>query len=169
MRNKKAISPLIATVLVIGFTIVLAALIIQWGGALFRESTEETGLTAKAQIACSTQVKFDITEVTTTADSNVYKVRITNNADKEISGILVRFHFPNSGDVLTKDDKDTSAPITPFGSNTYILDINDLNPPEGEDADEIEVIPKVTPEEGAEPVTCPIESAKKAQVTVVTS
>ena len=42
--KKRGISPLIATVLIIGFTIVLAALVMQWGSGLFeniRAGSEE--------------------------------------------------------------------------------------------------------------------------------
>ena len=41
--KKRGISPLIATVLLIGFTIVLAALVFRWGGQFFNSQTEQTG------------------------------------------------------------------------------------------------------------------------------
>ena len=41
MRDKKGISPLIATVLVIGFTIVLAALVLTWGQDLFKDMQDD--------------------------------------------------------------------------------------------------------------------------------
>jgi|GEM_PF-1918231 len=52
-RCKKGISPLIATVLIIGFTIVLAALVITWGGDLFKGIQDETGKTADLSTKCS--------------------------------------------------------------------------------------------------------------------
>ena len=39
---KRGISPLIATVLIIGFTIVLAAVVIRWGGDFLTGTTEES-------------------------------------------------------------------------------------------------------------------------------
>ena len=59
-KNKKGISPLIATVLLIGFTIVLAALVMRWGGTLFRETTQTTGCESQGRIACSSQVDISV-------------------------------------------------------------------------------------------------------------
>lgn len=39
--NKKAISPVIATILLITFTVVLAVLILQWGQNVFKNNTQE--------------------------------------------------------------------------------------------------------------------------------
>ena len=59
-KNKKGISPLIATVLLIGFTIVLAALVMRWGGTLFRETTQTTGCESQGRIACISQVEISV-------------------------------------------------------------------------------------------------------------
>lgn len=40
--NKKAVSPLIATVLIIGFTVALSAIVMTWGGVFMREEVEES-------------------------------------------------------------------------------------------------------------------------------
>ena len=42
--KKRGISPLIATVLIIGFTIVLAAAIFQWGGSLVNKLKQDSEL-----------------------------------------------------------------------------------------------------------------------------
>ena len=42
--KKRGISPLIATVLIIGFTIVLAAVVIQWGGFLVNKLKQDSEL-----------------------------------------------------------------------------------------------------------------------------
>ncbi len=69
-KNKKGISPLIATVLLIGFTIVLAALVMRWGGTLFRETTQTTGCEAQGRIACSSQVDISVGTIGECIDVN---------------------------------------------------------------------------------------------------
>ncbi len=59
-KNKKGISPLIATVLVIGFTIVLAAMVITWGTRLFKTTVEETEAESKFTLACTTGLKVEV-------------------------------------------------------------------------------------------------------------
>ena len=52
MSDKKGISPLIATVLIIGFTIVLAVLVITWISGTVEETTETTDCMTEAQQVC---------------------------------------------------------------------------------------------------------------------
>jgi flagellin-like protein len=52
VNNKKGISPLIATVLIIGFTIVLAVLVITWISGTVEDTTTETDCMADAQKIC---------------------------------------------------------------------------------------------------------------------
>lgn len=56
---KKGISPLIATVLIIGFTVSLAAVIMTWGSSFVKNLQEETKLSADRSMAC-TQATFEI-------------------------------------------------------------------------------------------------------------
>src|SRR3989338_9180439 len=53
MSKRKGISPLIATVLVIGFTIVIAAMVITWGTKLFKDTAEETGKLSVFNLLCN--------------------------------------------------------------------------------------------------------------------
>ena len=52
MNNKKGISPLISTVLIIGFTIVLAVLVITWISGTVDDTTSETDCMTDAQNIC---------------------------------------------------------------------------------------------------------------------
>ena len=60
MKNKRGISPLIATVLIIGFTIVLAALVITWGTNLFQKTVAETETASNFNLACTTGLKLKV-------------------------------------------------------------------------------------------------------------
>src|SRR3989344_1037796 len=83
MRNtKRGISPLIATVLIIGFTIVLAALVIQWGGGLFKGVQERTGATAELSEKCATQLtNLEIERPTKSPDEVFVTIDNKNNLD----------------------------------------------------------------------------------------
>ncbi len=60
--KKKAVSPLIATVLLIGFTVALVALLIVWGTNYLQETAEKEGATAEGELECQT-VDFTIQSV----------------------------------------------------------------------------------------------------------
>ena len=88
-KNKKGISPLIATVLVIGFTIVLAAMVITWGTKLFKTTTEETGKTSQFNLLCTTGYDIEYSAKKGTGNE-VGKIVILakNKNDKKIGGFL---------------------------------------------------------------------------------
>ena len=54
--KKRGISPLIATILIIGFTIVLAALIMTWGMDLYKSIKEEQELKAETELICASKI-----------------------------------------------------------------------------------------------------------------
>jgi len=85
---KRGISPLIATVLIIGFTIILAGAIIQWGGSLFeniRQQSEEKALT---KLTCVRDINFDIKQACDLKNSVL--ITIDNKGEIEIKGLIVR-------------------------------------------------------------------------------
>ncbi len=57
---KKGLSPLIATVLLIGITISMAALVMVWGQNLVKQTTEETGESATTEIKCISRVTLEL-------------------------------------------------------------------------------------------------------------
>jgi len=54
MLNKKGISPLIATVLIIGFTIIIAVLVINWINNLVGDQATIVDCTTEAMKKCNT-------------------------------------------------------------------------------------------------------------------
>ena len=59
MRNKKGISPLIATVLLIGFTVALAGIVITWGSNFVKNITSGTEERTESTLACAGDLNFD--------------------------------------------------------------------------------------------------------------
>jgi flagellin-like protein len=95
--GKKGISPLVATVLIIGFTVALAMIIIAWM-AFIRDVQETTETSAVTQIICANDVMFKITNVCETATDGTYKVTIQNDGTKKIESFNARF-FEAADDV----------------------------------------------------------------------
>jgi len=93
VMNKKGISPLIATVLLIGFTIVLAALVIRWGSELFSSQIKTQTCDNEATISCTSDVDIDLTQATFNTVTDTLTVSLVSNGKKEIKGgYIVRLH-----------------------------------------------------------------------------
>ena len=78
--NKKGISPLIAIVLLIAFTVAVGSLLSAWLGTLSGTQMEKTGEISEKQILCSRSV-MDITQVKFGTISNV-TLRHTHGTEK---------------------------------------------------------------------------------------
>jgi len=94
--NKKAISPIIATVLLIGFAIALGALVMNWGKSYVEEQITATDEQYKSQQLCDTYVDFAIKEIAGrprlcyTISSNTLLINYTiENKGKQIEGFKI--------------------------------------------------------------------------------
>ncbi|MDP2907385.1 MAG: hypothetical protein Q8O03_05585 [Nanoarchaeota archaeon] len=117
--KKKGISPLIATVLIIGFTVALAAIIITWSTGFTKKMQEQTEQTANTQVICATDVIFSIESVCKCTSGYIYKVLIQNDGQQEIKSWKVRLYETSS----TVDSSPVVAPtpqtLAAFGIQLY--------------------------------------------------
>jgi len=153
-KNKKGISPLIATVLIIGFTIVLAALVIQWGGDLFKGFQEETGKSAELSTKCSYLLTG--VDVTKPANGIIFDngkknatLIVDNNNPNEImiTGVKLKAYVGGeayTSEMITKEIKAGDARLV-FG------EIKDM--PDGSEAEKVAVFAYINTESG-EPAMC---------------
>jgi|SRR3989344_4963824 len=131
--EKRGISPLIATVLIIGFTIVLAATIFQWGGSLVEKlkGQSEEGLT---KITCATDVNIDIKQACDMINSVL--LTVDNKGNIPVKGLTVRL-IGEKTDV----QKVENSEIDPFGakkiSATIPFDMRSSRPTK------VEVFPRI--------------------------
>lgn len=153
--EKKGISPLIATVLLIGFTIVLAAVVMRWGGEFVRETTEETACETEIASACI-NLRFDIENVANNLDqqgapTNSVDIYLSSRSDQPIDGF--RFILWNGSEVGNTREELT-VPLEPFTTNTYNVGFGTNGIiTQFSDITEVEVIPIVNVE-GCEQGTC---------------
>ena len=82
--KRRGISPLIATVLLIGFTIVLAAAIMLWWVGTTKEFIDKEGATQAAQMRCATSTSLDIVSCSNN------EVVIKNIGTETITAVIVR-------------------------------------------------------------------------------
>ncbi len=95
-KNKKGISPLIATVLVIGFTIVLAAMVITWGTKLFKDTVEETEAESKFTLACTTGLDVEVIRKALAPDVFTVTLR-NNNQQRAVDDFVAVLNFEQGG------------------------------------------------------------------------
>jgi len=136
MIGKKGISPLIATVLIIGFTIVLAALVIQWGGSLFKGIQQDTGVKSEVSTACSIGLaNLDVKDAVYDGASVTFKA--DNKNEVTIQKFAYRL-YDTSGNILLGGNGDVpDSRVDSFGLSTLII------PYGGELPAEISVFPFV--------------------------
>ena len=92
--NKKGISPLIATVLLVSFVVILSGVIMFWGRQYVTELMEKRGETAVVKQECVTGVSFDV------VSANGPRVSIVNSGDVKLSGFILKFSGQPSCDIV---------------------------------------------------------------------
>lgn len=91
MKTKRGISPIIATVLLILFTVILATVVIMWGSTFSKNVTEDASTSMDMQLECVNNVDVTILNACWKDRDTVY-LTLQNNRDKEISSLKVRLY-----------------------------------------------------------------------------
>ncbi len=146
MKKKRGISPLIATVLILGFTVALAAIIMVWGQRFTLGMQQTTEEEANKQMKCATEVDFAIKDVCVATTG--YKVVIENNAKTKITKLVVRFY--EAADKMQANTEMFSANgVDPFEIGVETFDPTQLT---DNSVKLVEAIPVITL--GGKEVTC---------------
>jgi len=85
-RAKKGIEPLVATVLIIGFTIVLAALVMKWTGTFFTTTTTRTSEASDVAITCTSDIQFSVEDAC--IEGNTIKLLLQNKGTQPIESFV---------------------------------------------------------------------------------
>ena len=105
--NKRGISPLIATVLLIGFTVALAGVVITWGGGFVERITSGTEERTERTLACTSDLRFEIGNVVCDDGTGASKVTVENKGSVNLEEINLRFF--NQEGTLTGDSQTLGA------------------------------------------------------------
>lgn len=124
--NKRGISPLIATVLLISFVVILSGVIMFWGRQFVTELMEKKGEVALAKSECVTGVDMDIIGV----EGNFISIR--NTGSIRLSGFYLK--YPNEPpceiiqSVNSYEDTKIDLRQCPLGSGTQVNIIPVMKP-----------------------------------------
>jgi|SRR3989344_4523178 len=101
--NKRAITPLIATILLIGFTVVLAGIIFTWGNKLASSLQQMSEETSEKEITCISDfsLRFRKAEV---IESNKIRLLVENNGQGNIDKFKVRVYGKDGVDNIETSD-----------------------------------------------------------------
>ena len=100
-KSKKGISPLIATVLIIGLTVVLAALVAMWTTQFTKDTTKNVGAKSEQQLACIEDVSLNIKG--SCAGNGYYDITVENSGIKDVTALNIRL-YASGTDVESKVD-----------------------------------------------------------------
>lgn len=139
--KKKGISPLIATVLIIGFTVALAAIIMSWGVDFVNIIKGKTTTMTDEQIICATDVNFDIKSVCKSG-TNEYTLLIGNDGKIDIERWIIRF-YSSETDVGTKEGtSDVNVKLEKFRVGKLVVTApSEMNNPDK--VNKIEAVPTI--------------------------
>ena len=156
--NKKGVSPLIATVLLISLVIILIVTIVFWVKGFVNERISKEGALADAELKC-TEINLDIKDIRVDSADGIVKLMVTlqNAGSEDIAGIIFKIEDPSGNSNLVT----VESIIRPF--ETFSQSITDVTVGSGYT---ITLIPNVRPEgAGAPLVPCSGDKVKKVTLT----
>ncbi len=91
-RNKRGVSPLIATVLLIAFTVALGAVVMNWGRGFVQQQTNEAEKTTQTKLGCALKVNLKVAEIDNTpqicygggGDAGYIEMRLNNEDETNV-------------------------------------------------------------------------------------
>jgi flagellin-like protein len=145
LHDKRGVSPLIATVLLIAFAVALGAVVMNWGRGFVQQQTDEATKTTDTKLGCSLRVNLKVAEIDGTpqacfagSGANGYiELRLNNDDEiKAIKGLSVSV----SGASGTYNN-DTINNTIPVGLSAFVNLSYDYS--SYGDVRQIRIIPKI--------------------------
>mgnify|MGYP001613754641 CR=1 FL=1 len=156
--EKRGLSPLIATVLLIGITISLAALVMVWGQQLFKQTTEETSRSAQGEITCISKIEVNILNASCEDDalnpagpgnSGRIDIIVDNKNEEPVHGLIVRLYGLGGPKTIQLSAAGSYPfPLDAFNTITYTLDYT-TTPLVLTQLTKVEVIPQIRLDDGS--------------------
>lgn len=135
MFRKRGISPLIATVLILGFTVAIAAVIMTWGTGFTKTMQKSVEETAQKQIICSSDVTINVKSAKLIG--NKVKLLIENRGSKDIDKFNIRVHGSEGVDSV-----ETVSGLGAYGIQSFEVFFDPAKI--GTTVTEVEVFPSIT-------------------------
>lgn len=143
--GKKAVSPLIATVLLMAFAVALGAIVMTWGKEYVEETAEEVGTKSLVARTCALDVNIEIMRIAgvttlckgTSGTENMIQF-IASNKGSEINGLQVVLIDINN-EVFTNESV-LSSPLSQAGARKVVVK---YDPALLDDISQISITPKI--------------------------
>ncbi|MDD5331842.1 MAG: hypothetical protein PHE43_03415 [Candidatus Nanoarchaeia archaeon] len=120
--NKKGISPLIATILLVGFAIAVLAIAFLWARGYIEEKAAKEGKLAEKQFECE-DIEFTITSIQVTGSS--VRVALKNLKDKNIDKLTFRIEGDSKSDLRNEYVSLEGLEVKPYEVEFDSSKIND--------------------------------------------
>jgi flagellin-like protein len=148
--NKKAVSPLIATVLLIAFAVALGAVVMNWGKAyvndMIKVADEKSSTVVDCGISASLEFNKDINNyICANSTAGNLSFIIVNKGSKPISGLLVKI-YSDAG----INNTDVSVTLQTGHTQKFAV----LYPTSFGNLTLVEIVPKINNEKTQETLTC---------------
>lgn len=118
--NKRGISPLIATVLIIGFTVALAAVIMVWGQGFIKDMQSKTQAESDIQLSCAQDVKLEVSDACRESGDANLKVTVKNDGNKDLTSLTLRA-YESSSKIASTSDTGALGSLAAFGVKTFTI------------------------------------------------
>lgn len=115
--QRKGITPLIATVMIVGFSVVVAALLINWSDIFVEDIRDEAGTSLSLEVVCSQDIDFKLSEVCIM--NNRLHFILANDGFVELSDISVKVTGTNGEIKNIKFDNIPPYTMKRFISKTF--------------------------------------------------
>lgn len=158
-NNKKGISLLLSTILIIALIVFLSILVFWWGRTYIENLTENAGERTEEKLLCLQEISFKISSLCYGSANGIIRIGIDNMGKREITGVIFRIRYlDGSADVIL----DESIKLGKLPIKEADLEIFEINYDKTKDLKEIEVIP-ISIYNQVKEVTC-TESSETEQI-----
>lgn len=132
-KRRKGISPLIASVLLVGFTVSITALIIVWGRTFTEERAEKERAISEAELNCQ-NLDFTVTSASYSKGALSLDLGIKNRGMTTIDSFVFRI---NSGSMVVETGEKVE------GIQEKMLSLEDPTFSTIDSVSQVEIIPKI--------------------------
>ncbi len=84
-KNKRGVSPLVTTVILVGFAVVVTSIVMLFGGELIEDIQQKQGINLEKSLECDA-ISFKVTNL---LQGN--RIQVSNNGNQDINAFLVRY------------------------------------------------------------------------------
>ncbi|RME54328.1 hypothetical protein D6777_04180 [Candidatus Woesearchaeota archaeon] len=131
LTRKRGISPLIATVLLTGFTVTAVALIIVWGKAFTGETAEKQEAMTNARLSCE-NIEYTVTNAKFSGGKLILGLK--NKGQQSMDSFVFKLIFPDKAEPI-----ETNNVIGPLDEDQVDIESPELT----QKPDKVSIIPKV--------------------------